>query len=81
MGLLMGVRETGAAGDWLTVKLPAFDQAVTAAVVGEESPWCERTRQNLVPGVSDNSVRFALLSCGALSSMLEKLESFAISNS
>ena len=40
----------------------AADQAVAAAVVGEESPWKERTRQNFSPDVSDSTVRRGSLS-------------------
>ena len=37
-GLLVKASETGAAGAWLTVKLPLADHLVTAAVVGDASP-------------------------------------------
>jgi hypothetical protein len=50
-----GATDTGVAGAELIVKLLVVDGAVTALVVGEESPCCERTRQNLTPGVSDNN--------------------------
>src|ERR1051325_1087150 len=38
------------------VKVRAGDQSVSAGAVGEELPWAERTRQNLVPEVSDRIV-------------------------
>jgi hypothetical protein len=47
-------KETGVAGAELIVKRPVADQSVSALVVGDESPCCERTRQNLGPDVSDN---------------------------
>jgi len=49
-------------GAVLTVKLATVDHAVTAAVVGELSPWAERMRQNLVPGVRDSTVKVGPLS-------------------
>ena len=49
-------------GAVLTVKLAAVEKAVTAAVVGELSPWAERMRQNLVPGVSESTVKVGPLS-------------------
>src|SRR5260221_2557684 len=73
--------EAGDGGAGFTVKVPAADHAVTAAVVGEESPWAERTRQNFCPGVSESTVRFGLLSCGESSSICWKPESLAICNS
>ena len=45
--------DTGTGGAELTVNLPVVDHAVLAFVVGEESPCCDSTRQNLGPGVSD----------------------------
>ena len=49
-GLLTATIETGDGGAWLTVNVPLADQLVTAAVVGEASPWAERARQNFCPG-------------------------------
>ena len=60
---------------------PWADHAVTAAVVVEESPWAERTRQNFWPDVKESTVRLGLVSCGASSSICWKPESFAICNS
>src|SRR5437867_3166973 len=37
----------------LIVNVPVVDHAVLAFVVGEESPCCDSTRQNLGPAVSD----------------------------
>src|SRR5579871_1953498 len=68
----------GAAAAALTVKLPVADHAVTAAVVGEASPWLERTRQNFCPAVSESSVRFGSFCCGTSASICVKPESFAI---
>src|SRR5689334_13710961 len=73
--------EAGDGGAGFTVNVPAADHAVTAAVVGEESPWAERTRQNFCPAVSESSVRLALLSCGESSSICWNPESLAICNS
>src|SRR5579864_4462341 len=60
---------------------PAADHAVSAAVLGEESPWAERTRQNFWPAVNESSVRLGLVNCGASSSICWNTESFAICNS
>jgi hypothetical protein len=75
---LSGVTETGTGGAELIVNVPVADQAVTAAVVGDELPCAERTRQNFVPGVSDRICRVGPLSCGSSTSMDEKAESRAI---
>ncbi len=80
-GLVASVTDTGVGGAELTVNVPVVEKAVTAAVVGEASPWCERTRQNFVPGVSDSTVRDGWLSCGARSSIVENPESLAICSS
>src|SRR6185369_10183804 len=77
-GFLAGVTETGTGGAELIVNVPVADQAVSAAVVGEESPCAERTRQNFVPAVSDKISRVGPLSCGSSTSIEEKLESRAI---
>jgi hypothetical protein len=45
-GLAVKPNAIGVAGAELTVKDPLPENLVTAAVVGEESPWNERTRQN-----------------------------------
>ena len=45
--------EATAGGAALTVNDRVGDHAVTAAVVGEESPWTERMRQNQVPEASE----------------------------
>jgi hypothetical protein len=73
--------DTGIGGAELTVNVPGDDHAVTAAVVGDASPWAERTRQNFWPGVSDSTVRAGPLSCGSSSSMFLNRLSFAICNS
>jgi hypothetical protein len=75
---LASVTETGTGGAELMVNVPVADQAVTAAVVGEESPCAERTRQNFLPEVSDRTFRVGPLSCGSSTSMEEKAESRAI---
>ena len=80
-GLVASVTETGVGGAELTVNVPVVEKSVTAAVVGEESPCIERTRQNFVPGVSDSTVREGWLSCGARSSMVLNPESLAICSS
>ena len=54
-GLVVNVIPTGTGGVPGIVNVPAADHAVTAAVVGEESPWADRTRQNLVPGLSEST--------------------------
>lgn len=77
-GFLASVTETGVGGAELIVNVPVADQAVTAAVVGDESPCDERTRQNFVPEVSDRICRVGPLSCGSSSSMELKPESRAI---
>ena len=46
--------ETGVAGAGLIVNRPVLDQAVTAAVVGEDMPCCDATRQNFGPDESDS---------------------------
>jgi hypothetical protein len=56
-GLLVNETDTGVGGAELTVNVRVADHGVTAAVVGDESPCTECTRQNFWPGVSDNSVR------------------------
>src|SRR6185295_5771933 len=61
-GLVVNETETGLGGPELTVKERVADHGVTAAVVGEESPWTEWTRQYFTPGVSDSTVRDGLLS-------------------
>src|ERR1700686_3155188 len=73
--------ETGADGAGFTVKVPVAENAVSAAVVGEASPWAERTRQNFCPGVSEISVRLGSFCCGTSSSICLKPESLAICNS
>lgn len=55
-GLLVTDTDTGVGGAELIVKLRVADQSVTAAVVGDESPCADRTRQNFVPAVSDVTV-------------------------
>ena len=55
-GLLVNDTDTGVGGAELTVKVPVADHGVTAAVVGNESPCTEWTRQNFCPGVSDRTV-------------------------
>src|SRR5690242_17451044 len=79
--VLVSTIDAGAAGAGFTVNDPAADHDVTAAVVGEESPWAERTRQNFCPAVRESTVRLGLLSCGESSSICWKPESFAICNS
>ena len=61
-GLLVNDTDAGVGGAELTVNVPVADHGVTAAVVGEESPCTECTRQNFCPGVSDSTVRDGLLS-------------------
>jgi hypothetical protein len=56
-GLAVNDTDTGFGGAELTVNVPVVDHAVTAAVVGEESPCTEWTRQNFRPGVSESTVR------------------------
>ena len=63
------------------VKERGVDQSVTAEVVGEALPWWERTRQNFVPDVSDNTCRFDGVICGIWSSMSVKEEFREISTS
>ena len=75
---MASVTETGTAGAELIVNVPVADQAVRAALVGEESPCAERTRQNFVPEVSDRISRVGPFSCGSSTSMEEKAESRAI---
>src|ERR1700739_652869 len=71
----------GQGGAALMVNDPAADHAVSAAVVGDASPWAERTRQNFWPDVNESTVRLGSLSCGESSSICRKLASFAICNS
>src|ERR1700732_2326018 len=73
--------DAGAGGAALIVNDPAADHAVTAAVVGDELPWAERTRQNFWPAVRESTVRLRLLSCGESSSICWNPESLAICNS
>lgn len=56
-GLLVNDTDTGVGGAELTVNVPVADHGVTAAVVGDESPCTEWTRQNFCPGVSESTVR------------------------
>jgi len=77
-GSFASVTETGVGGAELMVNVPVADQAVTAAVVGDESPCAERTRQNFVPEVSDRIVRVGPLSCGSSTSIEVNPESRAI---
>src|SRR5881628_675402 len=63
-GFVARVRDTGVGGAELMANVPVVDHAVTAAVVGEASPWNDRTCQNFVPEVSDKTVRAGSLSCG-----------------
>src|SRR6476619_5867814 len=81
IGFFVTVIETGRGGPAGTVNDRAADHAVGADVVGEALPWNERTRQNLVPEVSDKTTRDGPFSCGESSSMLVKLESRAICSS
>jgi hypothetical protein len=62
----------------LTVKDAVWDHAVTAAVLGLLLPWKDRTRQNLVPDVSDRTSRCAGVIWGMSSSIELKAESRAI---
>jgi len=80
-GSVASVIDTGLGGAELIVNERGVDHAVTAAVVGEASPCDERTRQNFVPAVSDNTVRDGPLSCGSSSSIDENAESLAICSS
>jgi hypothetical protein len=77
-GSLASATETGVGGAELMVNVPVADHAVNAAVVGDESPCAERTRQNFVPEVSDRIFRVGPLSCGSSTSMEVKDESRAI---
>ena len=45
-GSVVNETDSGVGGAELTVNVAGDDQAVTAAVVGDASPWKERTRQN-----------------------------------
>src|SRR6185503_15066676 len=47
-----GVIDTGVAGAVLIVNRPVADHAVGAVVVGDDMPWCDRTRQYFEPEVS-----------------------------
>ena len=58
-----GATETGVAGAELIVNVPAADQAVNKGRSGVRIPCVERTRQNLVPGVSDRMLKAGSLSC------------------
>src|SRR5262245_17629 len=69
IGLITGVSDTGVGGTEGTVNVPVADHAVKAPVVGEESPWNDRTRQNFVPDVSESTVRVGSFSCPARSSI------------
>jgi hypothetical protein len=80
-GFVVNKMETGVGGAALTVNVPEDDQAVTAAVVDDASPWAERTRQNFCPEVSDRIVRVGPLSCGSSSSMFLNRLSLATCNS
>src|SRR4051794_37707545 len=80
-GSLVTMIETGRGGPAGTTNERAEDHAVAAAVVGDASPWNDRTRQNLVPAVSESTTREGPFSCGESSSMLLKLESRAICSS
>jgi len=80
-GSVASVTDTGLGGAELIVNVPAVENAVTAAVVGEASPCAERTRQNFVPAVSDSTVRDGPLSCGSSSSIDANPESLAICSS
>ena len=60
--------------------------AVTADVVGDESPWVDLTRQNHVPGESDVNARLVVLwrknwQLSSSGSQSEKLEFFETSSS
>ena len=55
-GFVAKVTDTGVGGAELMANVPVVDHAVWAAVVWEEPPCVERTRQNFVPGVSDVTV-------------------------
>lgn len=72
--------DTGVGGAVLTVKLLTGDHAVRAGSVGEELPCAERTRQNLVPGVSDVSVAVGAVNWLYMNSMVPKPESVATSS-
>ncbi len=74
----MAVTDTGVGGAELTLNDCPADHAVKAPVVGEESPCIERTRQNLVPGRSESTVRDGPFSWGLKSSMFLNRESVAI---
>lgn len=80
-GEVVNETDTGVGGAELMVNVRADDQAVTAAVDADASPWAERTRQNFWPGVSDSTVRVGPLSCGSSSSIFLNLLSFAICSS
>src|SRR5262245_19879928 len=80
-GSLVTVIDTGLGGVFGMVKDLTSDHAVAAAVVGEASPWNDRTRQNFVPGVNERIVRDGPFSCGESSSMLPKFASFATCSS
>jgi hypothetical protein len=79
-GLVVKLTDTGVGGAELMVKLLAAENAVTAAVVGEESPWDERTCQNFVPGVSEVSVAVGFVNWLYMNSTLAKPESVATSS-
>src|SRR5436305_9978234 len=61
-GSVVDETDTGVGGAELTVNVPVVDHGVTAAVVGDASPWTEWTRQNFCPGVSERTVRVGSLS-------------------
>jgi len=77
-GFVASVSDTGVGGAELMANVPVVDQAVTAAVVGEASPWNDRTCQNFEPEVSDRTVRAGSFSCGESSTIAENAESLAI---
>src|ERR1044071_5320004 len=77
-GFLASVTDTGVGGAELIVNVPTADHAVTAAVVGEESPCAERTRQNFLPGVSESTTRVGPFNCGSSSSIVWNPDSLAI---
>jgi hypothetical protein len=61
-GLAVKETDTGFGGAEPTVNVPVVDHAVTAALVGEELPCTEWTRQNFRPGVSESTVRLGSFS-------------------
>src|SRR5688572_6644796 len=79
-GLPSGAIETGVAGAELIVNVLVVDGSVTALVVGDESPCCERTRQNFCPGVSDNNTAIGSVYWLLKTSIVEKFASVATSH-